>query len=81
MSSNIEDDILENAVQTGMVCIINQQEEEIKELREQVKLLREVLELSTHALHEEDEYGECLCSQCGFVKARDMALEQTKPKE
>ena len=44
MSSTIEDDILKNVVQIGMVFIISEQEKELTALREQVKVLREALE-------------------------------------
>lgn len=77
----MSDDILENAVQMGMVCIINQQEEEIKGLREQVKVLREALGWLVNEMDcRDDEFGGCLFTRKDFKIARD-ALEQTKPKE
>lgn len=77
----MSDDILENVVQMGMVCIINQQEEEIKELREQVKLLRIACKfgiVQIEYLHNKfSETG----SGVGTIAQMQGVLDQTKPKD
>ena len=43
--------------------------------------LVKALELGINTLHPSDERGECLCSQCDFVRAKKKALAKAGVKQ